>query len=117
MHLGDNNPLAQIFQVMKMQSLLKYFTVHLQRPTHAEATLTSDKTGRTPAQQALKAFCWAVRHVLRLPAFLLVQKGTSRQKWVFLSFCVFLIFMEGQHPRGVLWTIHPHQQTTIKAGD
>lgn len=42
MRLGDNNPLAQIFQVMKMQSLLKYFIVHLQRRTHAEATLTSD---------------------------------------------------------------------------
>lgn len=42
MQLGDNNPLAQIFQVMKMQSLLKYFTVDLQRPAHAEATLTSD---------------------------------------------------------------------------
>lgn len=42
MHLEDYNPLAQIFQAMKMQSLLKYFTVHLQRPVHAEAALTSD---------------------------------------------------------------------------
>lgn len=43
MHLWDNNSLAQIFQGMKMQSLLKYFTVHLQRQlAHAEATLTSD---------------------------------------------------------------------------
>lgn len=42
MQLGDNNPLAQIFQVMKMQSLLKYFTVDLQRPARVEATLTSD---------------------------------------------------------------------------
>lgn len=29
MHLQDNNPLTQIFQLMKKQSLLKYFTVHL----------------------------------------------------------------------------------------
>lgn len=106
MQLGDNNPLAQIFQVMKMQSLLKYFTVDLQRPAHAEATLTSDtKKGHTSFQQALKAFCWAVSSQA---AFFRVQKDTSRQKWVLLPFFAFHVFVERQHPTSALWTIHPH---------
>lgn len=64
-----------------------------------------------PVKRALKAFCWAFRGVLRLPAFPPVQKGTSRQKWFLLSCCMFGVFFErpeAQNPRVVLWTIHPH---------
>lgn len=107
MRLGDNKPLAQIFQVMKMQSLLKYFTVHLQRPTHAEATLTSD------TKQAAHQFS---RHWRLFVGLSDMFSGCLLFSWYkkvlqgrseFSCNFVFGIFVEGQHSRGVLWTIHP----------
>lgn len=56
MHLGDKNPLAQIFQGMKMESLLKYFTVHLQKPAHAEATLTPTQNRQHTSSKGTKGF-------------------------------------------------------------